>query len=418
VINAVDPWPTADLEARLCRALDLAARVVTEFGSTGYTDPKNAALSFGPEKVVAEAAMLAYCSFQASSAPEVMDRVAEVARRLAPLVRSQRVLIDMALRPGRAFKHAVPHVLLTVLGYLDEVFDEIFRSRCALTVEFAGDPPPSVLLERYWIVDRWALEWRPHTDHRVEGIFIERPIDVLSDSREEAYSLTHLLFYLTDFGREPPPLLSRTEETILHEVEGLLLRYLDLEDYDLVGELLMAWPQLRAPWSPTAAFAFRVIARVEDEVGVLPCGNIDLGYLNTLDEAGRSRYAQANAYHTAFVMGFLCAVSLRNGMSPPILIPGTPGQGAKGDRLLPFIDSGQGHWVKDLIACSDTERQILAPMLCNIAIHQKLRLSDFAGLRDVLVLADDLQLPSHPLRTRAIDVLSALGTAMNLFDIR
>ena len=66
----------------------------------------------------------------------------------------------MALQPGRAFKYAVPHVLLTRLGHGDDTFDSVFRSRCSLTVELAGDLPPSARLERRWIAAHWEFACR------------------------------------------------------------------------------------------------------------------------------------------------------------------------------------------------------------------------------------------------------------------
>ena len=59
-------WPAADLERRVIRALDFAASAVSDFGETGYADAVRPALGFGPEKVVAEAAMLAYVAQGAS----------------------------------------------------------------------------------------------------------------------------------------------------------------------------------------------------------------------------------------------------------------------------------------------------------------------------------------------------------------
>src|SRR4051812_27404005 len=44
-------WSVTDLERRLCRVLDMAARVVEHFGETGYSDSATSVNDFGPEKV-------------------------------------------------------------------------------------------------------------------------------------------------------------------------------------------------------------------------------------------------------------------------------------------------------------------------------------------------------------------------------
>ena len=71
------------------------------------------ACSFGPEKVVAETAMLIYAASASLSRPNIASRVDHLARLLAPHARSERVLVDIALHPALAFKFAVPHILLT-----------------------------------------------------------------------------------------------------------------------------------------------------------------------------------------------------------------------------------------------------------------------------------------------------------------
>lgn len=53
-----------DLISRLGYALDFASAAVVEFGEVGYADREQPALSFVPEKVVAEATMLAYAAFE------------------------------------------------------------------------------------------------------------------------------------------------------------------------------------------------------------------------------------------------------------------------------------------------------------------------------------------------------------------
>ena len=121
--SAVAAWPAADLERRVISALDFAAAAVSDFGETGYADEMRPALGFGPEKVVAEAAMLAYVVQDASASGALRDRVDALARQLEPLVRSTRTLADMALNPEQVFRRVVPHVLLTALGHPDDAFE-------------------------------------------------------------------------------------------------------------------------------------------------------------------------------------------------------------------------------------------------------------------------------------------------------
>ena len=71
--------PVSDLEQRVHHALDLAARVVEAFADTGFVDVVATYNSFGPEKVVAETAMLLHAASGVRERPAVRDRFDELA---------------------------------------------------------------------------------------------------------------------------------------------------------------------------------------------------------------------------------------------------------------------------------------------------------------------------------------------------
>jgi hypothetical protein len=411
--TAVAVWPASDLERRVIRALDFAAAAVADFGETGYADPVRPALGFGPEKVVAEAAMLAYVAHGANGSHALRDRVDALARQLGPLVRSPRALADMALNPDQVFRRSVPHVLLTALGHRDEAFDALAAERCARVLSHAVDQPATVIAERRWVTAVWDRPL-PAVQGAGSGTVLTHPFDLLVGSREDPYGFTHLLFYVTDFGRAVPAELGRPAGAILADVEALVIRYLDQGDYDLVGELLMAWPQLREEWSPVAAFAFRVLAHVEDEVGVLPCGNVDPERLASLAGAERTRYARAASYHTALVMGFLCAVGLRGDTAPPTALAGAEHPDEAWQTFRARLDDHPGDWLPVFDRCDASEKRVLAPMLCGLVITQALRVQDFAAVHEALAAARRFGLPPHPLQTAATDLLRALAAAMEV----
>jgi hypothetical protein len=381
--------------------------VVSEFGATGYDNPDLPALGFGPEKVLAEATMLAHAAAGCGSSA-VTSRIDHLAIRLAPLVRSGRALADVALQPSRAFKYAVPHVLLSWLGHPDPGADRLFRAACERACALWQDLPPSAGLERAWLARLWPLDGADTA--ALDRPAFACPLDVLSANREDAYAFTHQLFYLTDFGRRPGIEPGRPFEELAADVDALVLRYLDAEDYDLVGELLMTWPELGLPWSASATFAFRVLARVEDEVGVLPCGNVDVERFNLLTGVERTRYAQATGYHTAFVMGFLCAVALRTGLRPPLTIAAPTWTATS--RWMP-VEPDQGHWFGDLLASTRAEQQALTPALADLALIQALRHNDYPRLGALLEAADE-ECERRPLWRSARARVRSLTLAMQL----
>ena len=197
---------------------------------------------------------------------------------------------------------------------------------------------------------------------------LELPSDIVGGSRDEAYAFTHLLFYLTDFGYRSVPGIVDLQSTVLGEAEGLLARYLDAEDYDLSGELLMTWPLLGAQWSPAAAFGFRVLASSGRRDWPTSLWEHNLARLEKLGGDEAARYALGTAYHTAFVMGFLCAISLRSGRNTPARISARGYDKAWVRELEPFLEVDQGHWYPVFSECDDAEKGMLFPVLCQIAI--------------------------------------------------
>lgn len=406
-------WPVADLEKRLVRALELAVIIIEEFGEAGFIDNYDSRLSFGPDKVVAETAMLAYAAFGSTSNTDVERLVSELVEVAAPMSRSRLARVDMILHPERAFKYAVPHVLLSHMGLGDSAFDAFVAKRCAVAYRTAADFPPSVRMERGWISSIWA---HPEVRSAVEdsfdlrGTFAEKPYDALCASRDEAYALTHMLFYLTDFGRSRPPSFARGSVAVLADVQVALVRYMDAEDYDLAGELLMVWPQLAAPWGPVPAFCFRVLAAVEDSVGVLPCGNVDHARLNSLPLTARTEYARATGYHTAYVMGFLCATALRSG-GLTVRVGHRHHRRRARQELLTLIDTSRGHWLPVFDGLSDAGKDELTSMIADIALLQALDRVDYVTAARAIGLAEQSGVVG-PLQLRAIDRIGALAEAM------
>jgi hypothetical protein len=233
-------------------------------------------------------------------------------------------------------------------------------------------------------------------------------MDILGGLREDGYAFTHLLMYCTDFGFRRGP-LPRRRSVILGEASSLLAKCLDTEDYDLAGEVLLAWPFTGARWSASAAFSFRVLARIEDHIGVVPGGTTKADRLHRLDGHERLRYALGTAYHTAYVMGFICAAALLPGRAPPITLTGRPIKESFVQRLQPYLDPDQGHWQTEWSGLTTAEHTALAPLMLDIAIAQKCRKREYEAVHDVLVLALDYDMASSSLCAQAAELLQRLA---------
>ena len=406
-------WDPVDLEARLCRALDISAKAVELFASDGYVDPELPENSFGPDKLIAETTMLLYAASAASRIPKVALRIGEIAQQLVPHARSQRTRLSIALHPALCLDFAFPHILLAKLGYRDAAFDDFLKCCLESRSRHGHERPPVAAAEKIWIESLWRSEDPgPAWQRCLRDTVLNRPIDILGGQRDDAYALTHLFMYCTDFGFRAGR-FPRRRSLILDEAASLLATCLDNEDYDLAGEIVQAWPLTGTAWSAPAAFGFRVLAGVEDRIGVLPGGTTRVDRLNRLEGKDKDRYVLGTAYHTAYVTGLLCAASLRPKRAPPTTITGPRFNARLLDRLTDSLDRDQGHWQDEWLKLQRLEQEALGPFLLDLVIAQKCRQHDYGAVSELLLAAGKYGLARSPLCGQAAELLGRLAAYAN-----
>jgi hypothetical protein len=144
-----------DLERRLLRALGIARRAVPVLAEDGYRDEEDPQDSFGPDKPIAETAMLLYVASAVAERSEIRDAIDELSALVAKHARSHRTACAVAMNPAIGLQLAMSHVLLNRLGRPDARFDRLL----GLCVEsLAGDGQefvPHRALEKMWIKSLW-----------------------------------------------------------------------------------------------------------------------------------------------------------------------------------------------------------------------------------------------------------------------
>ena len=400
--------PTIDadrLEASLAKALDLAAQVIRHLCPTGFHDPRSADRSFKADKPVAETAMLLHVSKGLPGRPAIDQRVRQLARGLAPFARSGPAAIELCLHPSVATKFAVPHVILSRLGLEDADFDELLSLCLQSAFRDGADRPPVADLEREWV--EGLRTGRGISEASVTANILTRPLDILGGVRGDAYAFTHALMYVTDFGHRPCE-LPRGARATLAEAEALLARFLGGEDYDVAGEILLAWPFLGVPWSPGAALAMQLLLDADQRFGVLPGGLLDGAELAELPEGERGFHALACTYHTSYVMGFLCAATLRSGLMPAIDCDAGPPD----DRLLELgcqLSADLPMFEPVLAGLPPAQTAATAPFLLDVAMARSSASHDYPQLQQLLRLADRHGLLARPMCGNAAELLMRLA---------
>jgi hypothetical protein len=396
--------------------LDTAARAIDVLGPDGFADLLEPTNDVRPEKVVSESAILLLAASAASRFVDVADRIHELALAISPYARSDEILTQLCFDPIRAWDYAQAHVCLRRLGYDDARFDSVLSTVLDARVqESTSERPPNRMLEQAWTI---AVAGPSRTPEPLSMAEIAQcsalggQCGVLAANRHDMYAFTHAVMYLTDFGLNPSR-LPRDRSATLADAEGMMGRCLDLEDYDLVGELVMCWPLTGDTWAPAAAFAFRVLAGVEDEAGFLPSPSLKLERLSSLEGEERSRYLLATCYHTVFVMGLLCAAALAADRPPPTDWSLTPGQAGASGPLLTLLDgcSERPRWREALDGLTARQKDRLAGLLLGIGLHRCVARRDVPGLREFLEVGYAYGLADAPIAGQAAELIRRLAWA-------
>jgi hypothetical protein len=412
-------WDRKDLERRLCHALDIARRTVERIGGRGYTDAKNPDASVRPEKVISETALLVLAASAVPSSEEVLARVHQIAQALMPYVRSEAMLLGICLEPALALDYASGHICLSRLGYPDAGFDQLVARSLMAHASDGRERVPHRMMEQDWIRKHCPAGTLPRRRSMSAQSALNFPMDLLSGTRDDVYAFTHALMYATDLQLSPGR-LPRARKSILAEAEAALGRCLDAEDYDLGGEVLLAWPLTGRSWSAASSFAFRVLARVEDAAGFLPAPITRLSRANELEGDQRTGYLLATAYHTVYVMGLLCAAALKPGRTPPALIPISDARPGDADFVIAHMegDDKSPHWWSAFEVLASRERDELAGFLLAIALRRKTERREFGAVAELLRQAHLRGLTGTPVARQAAEMLERLSAFGELRAVR
>lgn len=405
-------WKASDLVRRLRSALRAAREVFGILDAAPATQAAaNEAARTGivlRDKVAAETAMLLACVEPVRHVDDALRREFDaVARRLVPHVRHDDLAAGICMDPGHATDLAVAHVIVSRLGYPDPHVDELLALSLALGAQFGPERLPHRRLEQAWLA-RMSDAFPAHVrldDRIVAESMLGRPVDALGATRLDLYAFTHALMYASDLGNRAL-CGARPSAELAGDAEAALAYSLDADDFDLTAEILLTWPMLALPWSAPATFAFRVLCTTQDRLGFLPGASFDAQRHRTLEGPAAAHYAALTSYHTAYVMGFLCALALRPEHAPPVA-PASDGDAAAVAALLAMLDveHPQACWRDSIASLDDDARQGLAPLLLAMVLRRARACADLRRIRAALEIAVAFGITGSPAPVQAAALL-------------
>ncbi len=372
--------------------LDFAAQAVQSLPTDGWPEAESAE-SNGPlgalyEKVVAETSMLLVSAASVQDVDEGLEgRVRHLAALLVPLARSESMLAGICADPSRAAHCAVAHAVLSRLGYTDALVDQLLMESMALGNQFGAELPQD-RLEQEWVTRMWGGRMSVRPERGLLGrSMLGRQLDILGCTRFDVYSFTHAIMYATDFGGRRAS-LPRPSSAIAADADAALALSLDIDDLDVSAEVTMTWPLLALAWSPTASFAFGLLAAADDELGFVPGPTFNPDHYKTSTADEQLRHQFATSYHTTYMMGILCAAGLRRRCHPLTAVPLT-GSPDSGLALMGKLDReiARSRWRAAFDALSPGQQDALGPLVLTIVLRRAKDRGDLRGMRTALELA-------------------------------
>ena len=119
---------------------------------------------------------------------------------------------------------------------------------------------------------------------------------------DDAYSVTHTLFYISDFGKHPIDILSSEQlEHLRWVIKHLLGMYVRRRDWDITAELLLSSYCLGEPLSKLEEFGFRALANAQSADGGVPGPQYDYDCERNQEPEFVAEYRFTNCYHTTLV---------------------------------------------------------------------------------------------------------------------
>jgi hypothetical protein len=215
-------------------------------------------------------------------------------------------------RPSQAYHVLIPYLCLRASGYRWPYHDETLSRIAELGYPFASETLPYRVLDQSYFL--WKSGWlkrEPAWRRLCRQTTLARARSILYLDDVAAYSVTHTIFYLTDFGHRSLDIADQEPRRTRDLLDCLLIHYWRTGHWDLVGELLTCLACLRYSNSVIYAEASFAFERAWHEV-IKSSGNQLATHLTSSTGSQEDPLNSFfRTYHTTLVLALSCTLALR-----------------------------------------------------------------------------------------------------------
>jgi len=283
------------LIANLEQYMSVAAEVFPELSINQVAD-----------KLLAETALLLLVCHRLPGECKLSELALSIANLMEPRVRTARLLSLLTESPQVVAGLALPHVALSLMGIVDDVFDDAIVAACESPSLCAVDRPNFRHLEIEWLLGLFQKK-QPDFQTLVQASLLQRRLHPIFLRREDGYAMTHTIMYLTDFGMSALPASINQGDVhyfVDHGIAWCLAEY----DWDLMIEIMLCEVIVPRPQSSFFDAADLTVQRMFAEQGKIYWERYNRD--GTAVCENEEPLSDLYAYHSTFLYGILRAVEL------------------------------------------------------------------------------------------------------------
>lgn len=200
-----------------------------------------------------------------------------------------------------AFGYLIPYLNMRGLGYRDEYYEETIRQAKERGMLRAWEVVPFRILDREHTL--WKSGCQPE-EPDWEGLYAATPLatckSALNINDEIMYSITHTVFYMTDFGERESHWRLVESERVIAVLDRLLVHNWRIGNWDLLGEVLISILSLRDTMSSLEQAAHHAYMAAWRSDGAMPARR-SFSIVEARDEIDQRHRDFRQCYHSTLV---------------------------------------------------------------------------------------------------------------------
>ena len=238
------------------------------------------------------------------------DRLWLCLRRISETFRNAVFFERLFRVPDPVVSQALIAIALHRTGLLPGEDLRLLQKMIDSTNVLSSERLPHRQLELRHILEAGGFNFRlPSYKAMFRASAAAKPLNPIYVTDFDAYSLTHTLFYCSDFGsREVAGASPQQLRRISKSIEALLGMYTVKGNWDLVAELLLCSHCVRKTDSLLYACSWKELVRSQWDCGVVPGPSYNREKEQGLLDEERQNYVFQECYHTTLVSGLASAL--------------------------------------------------------------------------------------------------------------